>query len=188
MMLLLRLIPGKLYVEAVLFFWSSGSQLLDSAQAGTAQKLRAESRTSSKMKLTTQTDYALRTLMFVATRNQRTTVADVASLFGISSNHVAKVVNQLSRHGYLRSIRGVGGGIELAIPPENIILGEVIECIEGDLHLLRCVGADDSCVIHAFCKLKTVLAEAERIQKNYLDSVTLDEVVPSRRQLKKVAT
>lgn len=124
--------------------------------------------------------------MFVATCKERATIADVASLFNISSHHVAKVVNRLVRHGYVRSIRGIGGGIELAKPASEIIIGEVIETLEGDLHLLSCVGSDDSCLIHSFCKLKGVLAEAERIQKQYLDSVTLLDVLPSRRQLKNV--
>ncbi len=135
------------------------------------------------MKLTTQTDYALRTLMFLATRESRSHVSDISSLFAISENHVAKVVNLLARHGYIRSVRGVGGGIELARPPEKIVIGEVIELTEQETHLLACVGDDVSCLIHSFCKLKGVLAEAERIQREYLDSVTLADVVPTRRQL-----
>ncbi|NND97820.1 MAG: Rrf2 family transcriptional regulator [Pirellulaceae bacterium] len=135
------------------------------------------------MKLTTQTDYALRTLMFLATRRSRANVADVASLFDISASHVAKVVNLLARHGYIRSIRGAGGGIELALAPKDISIGAVIASMETDMHLLSCVGSDDSCAIHTFCKLKGVLAEAERVQRNYLDSVTLADVVPTRRQL-----
>ena len=111
-----------------------------------------------------QTDYALRTLMYLASQDERVTVADVATLFKISNNHVAKVVNQLSRFGYIRSVRGLGGGIELATPLEEIRLGEVIERFEGSLHLLDCVGTDNVCVIQPFCKLKGVLAEAERIQ------------------------
>ena len=125
------------------------------------------------MKLTTQTDYALRTLMYLATRSTRANVADIASLFNISVNHVAKVVNLLARFGFIHSTRGVGGGIELAMQPEEISVGDVIEKIEGDLHLLACVGGDESCTIHSFCKLKGVLAEAERVQRDYLNSVTL---------------
>lgn len=135
------------------------------------------------MQLTTQTDYALRTLMFLATRTGRSNVADVAGLFGISVHHVAKVVNQLSRFGYLRSVRGVGGGIELARDPREIRVGEVIRCFEGDLHLLSCIGTPNVCSIQSFCKLKGVLAEAERIQVDYLNSVTLADVLPSRQQL-----
>ena len=138
------------------------------------------------MKLTTQTDYALRTLMYLASRTSRANVADVASLFGISINHVAKAVNLLSRLGYIRSVRGIGGGIELAMQPEEIQLGKVIQQVEGDVHLLACVGSDESCVIHSFCKLKGVLAEAERVQLEYLNGVSLADVVPTPRQLGQV--
>jgi len=139
------------------------------------------------MQLTMQTDYALRTLMYLASRDERATVSEVAALFKISSHHVAKVVNQLSRLGYIRSVRGLGGGIELALPLEEIRLGEVIERFEGNLHLLECVGTENVCVIQPFCKLKGVLAEAERIQRDYLNSVTLADVAPSRRQLKSIS-
>ena len=138
------------------------------------------------MQLTIQTDYALRTLMYFASRDDRATVAEVAALFDISANHVAKVVNQLSRFGYIRSVRGLGGGIELAVPLTEIRLGEVIERFEGNLHLLECVGTEGVCVIQPFCKLKGVLAKAERLQREYLNSVTLADVAPSRRQLKQV--
>lgn len=140
------------------------------------------------MTFTTQTDYALRTLMYLATRRERANVQQVADLFGISVHHVAKVVNQLARYGYIRSVRGVGGGIELARVPEEILLGEVIERFEGNLHLLDCVGVEDVCSIQSFCKLKGVLAEAERIQLEYLNSVTLKDVAPTPRQLHNLET
>jgi len=140
------------------------------------------------MRLTTQTDYALRTLMFLATTNRRATVSDVAGLFGISVNHVAKVVNQLARLGYIRSIRGIGGGLELARAPESIRLGDVIEAFEGNMHLLECVATDNVCAIESFCRLKGVLAEAEQLQVRYLNSKTLGDVVPTRRQLARVGS
>jgi len=124
--------------------------------------------------------------MFLATRGERTTAAQVAQLYGISANHLAKVINQLSRAGYIRSIRGIGGGIELARPAEDIVLGEVVESLEGNLHLLECVTTDNVCAIQSFCKLKGVLAEAERVQLEYLNSVTLADVIPTRRQLNSV--
>ena len=138
------------------------------------------------MPLTTHTDFALRTLMYLATRNERVTAAQVAELYGISAHHVAKVVNQLARLGYVRSIRGIGGGIELAKQPEEIPLGEVVEALEGNMHLLECVATDNVCAIQSFCKLKGVLAEAERLQLEYLNRVTLADVIPTRRQLKQI--
>ncbi|MCG6158100.1 RrF2 family transcriptional regulator [Rubinisphaera margarita] len=138
------------------------------------------------MQLTTQTDYCLRTLMYLATREERATIQDVAALFQISVHHVAKVVTLLNRLGYIRSIRGIGGGIELARRPEEIRVGEVIARVEGNTHLLSCVGTDRSCIIDSFCKLKGVLAEAERIQQEYLNSVTLADVAPSQRRLNRI--
>ncbi len=120
--------------------------------------------------------------MYLATVAQRSTVKQVAELYGVSSNHLAKVVNQLARLGYIRSVRGIGGGIELAKHPSKIRLGEVIEAFEGNLHLLDCVATDNVCSIQSFCKLKGALAEAERVQLDYLNSITLADVAPTRRQ------
>ena len=138
------------------------------------------------MALKSHTDFALRTLMFLAARQERSTAAEVAAFYGISSNHLAKVVNQLARRGFVRSLRGIGGGIELARPAEEIVLGDVIEAFEGNLHLLECVSTENVCAIESFCRLKNVLAEAERIQREYLNSVSLADVVPTRRQLNRV--
>jgi Rrf2 family nitric oxide-sensitive transcriptional repressor len=140
------------------------------------------------MRLTTHTDFALRTLMFLATTGERATAAQVAQLFGISANHLAKVVNQLARLGYVRSLRGIGGGIELAREPAEIRLGDVIEALEGNMHLLECVAQENVCLIESFCKLKGALAEAERVQLEYLRSVTLADVAPAKRQLSRLAT
>ena len=65
------------------------------------------------MKLSLHTDYALRFLMFLVSRPGRTTIAEVAEFYGISKDHLAKVTQQMVRLGYVRSIRGINGGIEL---------------------------------------------------------------------------
>jgi Rrf2 family nitric oxide-sensitive transcriptional repressor len=134
--------------------------------------------------LSLQTDYALRTLMFLGTAKGRSTAEQVSAFYRISADHVAKVVSQLARLGYVRSIRGIGGGIELGKPADQITLGEVIAAFEGDVHLLECLGRDGVCVIESYCKLKKVLATAENLQRQYLKSVTLADVLPSRAQLK----
>lgn len=141
---------------------------------------------TSEMRLTTHTDFALRTLMYLATTARRATAAQVAQLYGVSTNHMAKVVNQLARFGYIRCLRGIGGGIELAKQPADIRIGEVIEAFEGNMHLLDCVATENICAIQSFCKLKGVLAEAERVQLDYLNNVTLADVAPTKRQFGRV--
>ena len=124
--------------------------------------------------------------MYLAATGRRATAGEVAAMYGISANHLAKVINLLARLDYIRSLRGIGGGIELARDPAEIRLGEVVEAFEGNMHLLECVATDDVCAIQSFCKLKGVLAEAERIQLDYLNRVTLADVVPTKRQLNRV--
>jgi Rrf2 family nitric oxide-sensitive transcriptional repressor len=130
------------------------------------------------VRLSLQTDYSLRTLMYLAVQSDRKTVADIAQFFQISQAHVAKVVNQLARLGYIRSIRGLGGGLELAREATEISVGDIIRAVEGPVHLLECVSIDDVCVIQRFCKLRSVLDRAERIQFDYLNSVRLSDVIP----------
>lgn len=134
------------------------------------------------MRLALQTDYALRTLIYLAVYTERATVGQIAEFYSISTAHVAKVVNRLARLGYVRSLRGIGGGLELAQRPEDIRIGEVITAFEGNMRLLDCVGVENLCVIQPFCKLKNVMAEAERLQQEYLNSVTLRDVLPTRRE------
>ena len=132
------------------------------------------------MRLALQTDYALRTLMFLGSkrRKQRSTIAAVSEFFRISEAHVAKVVNQLARLGFVRSVRGAGGGIELGRDAAQIRVGEVISAFEGNMHLLDCVGTEDVCVIQDHCKLRTVLVRAERVQMDYLNGVRLTDIIP----------
>jgi Rrf2 family nitric oxide-sensitive transcriptional repressor len=118
--------------------------------------------------------------MFLSSKRgkQRSTIAAVAQFFRISEAHIAKVVNQLARLGFVRSVRGAGGGIELGRDAAQIRIGEIIAAFEGNMHLLECVGTEDVCVIQDHCKLRTVLARAERVQWEYLNSVRLTDVVP----------
>jgi len=129
------------------------------------------------MRLALHTDYALRTLIYLAGKPGRSTVSEIAGFFRISRDHVAKVVQRLAKLGYVRSIRGIGGGVELGRPATEITIGEVVRAMEGNMHLLECVGAEGVCVIQPGCRLKGVLAEAERIQMDYLNSVKLSDVI-----------
>lgn len=121
--------------------------------------------------------------MFLAARPGRASIGQVAEFFRISKDHVAKVVQTLARLEYVRSIRGIGGGIELLKRPEEIRIGQVIRDFEGSMHLLECVGVENICVVQGRCRLKRVLAQAERLQMDYLDSVLLTDVIQPGGQL-----
>lgn len=131
------------------------------------------------MRLTTFTDYALRTLMHVATApGGRTTIAAIAQSYGISESHVVKVVHALGRNHLLDNTRGRGGGIALARAPEDINIGEVVRLAERADVPAGCFEADSApCAIASVCRLSGVLAEATRAFHGVLDRYTLADLV-----------
>jgi Rrf2 family nitric oxide-sensitive transcriptional repressor len=137
------------------------------------------------MQLTLFTDFALRALMRLAGEPARSfATAEIAAEFGISRNHLAKVVRNLGESGFITTQRGVGGGFALARPPESITLGEVVRALEREA-LVECFRDDGgSCVLTPRCRLKTKLASARECFLRELDATTLAECVypaPKRR-------
>ncbi|XOZ32394.1 Rrf2 family transcriptional regulator [Halomonadaceae bacterium KBTZ08] len=133
------------------------------------------------MRLTSHTDYAVRMLIFLALREgQLGTIREVASAYAISRNHLMKVAHELQGHGYLRTLRGKGGGLRLALPPEQIRLGDLVRTMEPDLKMAECFGCDNQCVITPSCQLKFVLDEALGNFLKVLDGYSLADVTSPR--------
>ena len=118
------------------------------------------------MKLTKQTDFALRTLLYLAKLDgdERVLASDIALSYGMPINHLTKIVNKLANLGYINTYRGRGGGIELAQAPKNILIRRVIEDFEPSLNPADCAN----CVLNKDCHLQGILAEASRA---FLDSL-----------------
>lgn len=137
------------------------------------------------MRLQLQTDYALRTLLALASNPERLmTVPEIASTFRISQNHLVKVANQLVHRGWVEAIRGRGGGMRLAMAPERIRIGAVVRGFEGDHRVLACVGATSSdCVVHSVCDLRGLLGRAEDAFFDELDTATLADLAGSSSKL-----
>lgn len=130
------------------------------------------------MRLTRFSDYALRVLIYLALRpGELATIAEIAAAYGISKNHLMKVVNLLTREGYVQAVRGGGGGIRLHRPPESINIGEVVRRTEEDMDLAECFGPQNQCIITPTCRLKIVLAEALDAFLGVLDRYQLSDMV-----------
>src|SRR5689334_3976344 len=113
------------------------------------------------MRLTTFSDYALRVLMYAAAAGERLiTIEEAAKTYNVSRTHFMKVVNILTRTGYLKSVRGRSGGFTLAKPADAINLGAVVRATEPDFALVECFATGNQCIIARRCQLPEVLNEA----------------------------
>jgi Rrf2 family nitric oxide-sensitive transcriptional repressor len=140
------------------------------------------------MRLTTYTDYSLRLLMYLAARpGRRATIAEVAAAYGISQNHLTKVAHGLGRLGWLATVRGQGGGLELARPAHEVGIGQVVRGTEGCDLPAACFGEPPSqCTIERACRLRGVLAEAVEVFYAALDRHTLADLVQQPRELSRL--
>jgi len=141
------------------------------------------------MRLTAFTDFALRALMRLAGEPTRSFATnEIATEFGISRNHLAKVVRNLADGGFITTQRGVGGGFSLARPPQAITLGEVVRALEARHALAECFRDDGgSCVLMPRCRLKVRLAAAREAFMRELDGTTLAECAYPARPRRGVA-
>src|SRR5690554_6336375 len=141
------------------------------------------------MQLTRFTDYTLRVLISVGLNDKRggkrgVTIGEISAQYGISRNHLMKVVQHLARAGYLETLRGKGGGLRLGVAASEIRLGDVVREAEGGFHIVPCFGPEgpDACAIAPACVLKNVLGTALGAFLEVLDRYTLEDLlVPDRR-------
>ena len=128
------------------------------------------------MHLSLFSDYALRTLMYLAAQEDRQcTLREVAEAYGISLEHLRKVVHRLSVSGYIESRRGRAGGIRLGKPAEKIRIGRVVRLMEGESEIIDCEGQE--CVLAPRCSLRLRLRRATDAFYAQLDESTLADIV-----------
>lgn len=137
------------------------------------------------MQLSYRADYACRVLIYLAAMDsEQSSIEEIAAAFDVSQNHLVKVVHSLGKHGFLHNTRGRGGGIRLARPPAEIILGDVIRKTETNFNVVECFDpATNRCPIHGICGLKPWLNKAMEAFLATLDDVTLADISINRKKL-----
>jgi len=131
------------------------------------------------MHITRYTDYSLRVLIYLSTSgDQLTTIKQISDSYGISRNHLMKVVHQLNKKGYIETIRGKKGGMKLRMQPADINIGVLVRETEQDLSVVECLTGNDRCRISPVCGLKGMFSEAIEAFLKTLDQYTLEDVIP----------
>lgn len=140
------------------------------------------------MQLTLYTDYSLRVLLYLGLNTRRVaTITDIAESYGISRNHLVKVVHNLVAEGFIKSVRGRGGGLALAQSPDKINIGNMVRHTEVTFDLVECFDLkSNTCPIAVACFLKNALYEAQQAFMGVLDHYTLEDVLANRDWLRSV--
>jgi Rrf2 family transcriptional regulator, nitric oxide-sensitive transcriptional repressor len=133
------------------------------------------------MRLTDYTDYALRVMLYLAVRDDGlATIQDISNAYGISKNHLMKVVQRLGELGWIETIRGRNGGLRLYDESLQLSVGAVVRATESDFVLVSCLAGEAApqraCVIEPQCRLKHVFHEARGAFLAELDRHTIAEL------------
>ena len=139
----------------------------------------------STVRLTTFTDYTLRVLIYLGVRQggeRLSTIGDIAAAYGISENHLMKIVHHLARRGYVETVRGKNGGMRLARAPASIRIGDVVRESEEDPALVDC----SACAILSACQLRGLLDRALAAFFTVLDGATLADLLETKADLVKL--
>ena len=134
------------------------------------------------MKLTKHTDYAFRVLLYIAVKKDKelSTIKEVTQAFDMSRDHVMKIVQKLSKAGFIYAIRGKQGGIRLGQPADEIIIADIVTLMEVTLIPVNC--EQPMCNIKQGCKLADILFEAQEKYLSHLRQYTLADLIPKNSQ------
>jgi len=137
------------------------------------------------MRITKRTNLAMRVLMFCAVNlGRNVTKAQIAKGCNSSENHLGHVVNQLGQFGYLKTIRGRRGGLQLALPASEISIGEVFRRFEAEVPVVECfAGVENTCPLAPACRLRHGIAGAVEAFYSHLDGILLSHLVNKNTRL-----
>ena len=132
------------------------------------------------MRLTRFTNYSLRALVYLGQHtDQRVTINEVSEVYGISKNHLMKVISNLTRLGVVAAQRGPGGGICLNKLAENISLGEIVSNTEKHLQDLESAGLREHDGSSTDSRMQSCLQQALRAYLDVLGQYTLADILQS---------
>ncbi|WP_417593513.1 RrF2 family transcriptional regulator [Parasphingorhabdus sp.] len=130
------------------------------------------------MRLSVHTDYALRTLMYLAANDGHHSITEIARRYDISKNHLMKVAQRLVAEGFVESVRGRSGGLLLGQPADTINVGTVVRTFEDYGTFVECFDrAGNGCVVTPVCGLRHVLSDGVEAFLQHLDGFTVADLV-----------
>ncbi|MEC7380974.1 MAG: Rrf2 family transcriptional regulator [Pseudomonadota bacterium] len=132
------------------------------------------------MKLTTKGRYAVLALTEIALsdRDKLTKISEISKSQNISSTYLEQILSNLKNNGFVESLRGPSGGYRLAIDPDRIKMGDVIEAIEGKISAKGCINKDGSCTgVSGRCLNHDLWDELGKQVELFLGHISLKDII-----------
>ena len=125
--------------------------------------------------ITRKGDYAIRGMVYLAMKppEQMSLISEMAAAIDVSQTLLAKIFQNFSKVGLVKSYRGVGGGFMLGRPAEQISLLEIVEAVEGPIVLNQCLLHPGTCDRDAVCTVHPVWKELQEKMRDILGGVSL---------------
>lgn len=133
------------------------------------------------MKLTKSTDFALRLLTHLSFANKDNSTPVLAEQLHIPYNHLTKLVQGLTKVGFLQTKRGKNGGVSLNVSPEKITLKAVINVTEGQTKLVECFEPLNTCDFENSCHIKSGIFSVQEKIDQLFESVSLQDLIQDRK-------
>lgn len=131
------------------------------------------------MKLSARTRYAARLLLDLAQSQDDKPIC--ASLLSentdISVQFIEQILRPLKKAGYIKSLRGAGGGHILKVDPADISIGDIVRAMEGPVSIAKCGLAPDTCDRTDDCRTRAVWLHISNVVERELDAITLADLV-----------
>ncbi|CAH2030409.1 RrF2 family transcriptional regulator [Trichlorobacter ammonificans] len=131
------------------------------------------------MELTRKGDYAIRGIIYLASQppDKISLLSDIAAAVDVPQTFLAKIFQQFSKSGIVRSYRGTGGGFVLASTPDKVTLLEVVEAVEGPITPNRCAVGPGQCSRDGYCTVHPVWVRIQQEVRRSLAEITLKDLV-----------
>ncbi|MGX5665200.1 iron-responsive transcriptional regulator RirA [Rhizobium daejeonense] len=138
------------------------------------------------MRLTKQTNYAVRMLMYCAANKEHLSrIPEIAKAYGVSELFLFKILQPLNKAGLVETVRGRNGGVRLGRPAEKITLFDVVKVTEDSFAMAECFedDGDVDCPLIDSCGLNSALRKALGAFFEVLSGYTIDDLVKARPQI-----
>ncbi len=132
------------------------------------------------MRITLESDYALRIITALAEADSVADAKTLSDRTSVTQRFTLKILNKLRTAGLVNSYKGVKGGYKLAVPPDKISLKQIIELIDGPIMMVRCLESSETCALNkdkTACVYHHIFDTVSLELAKKLSAITISDVI-----------